>query len=84
MNLRPITLVGIILSMVSGIGLGISGYHAWLDHQEESPEAQAFDEVLNQVHESYVDELDREALVSNALRGMLDNLVLDECLYKIL
>jgi len=74
MHLRPITLIGIVLSIVSGITLGITGYHAWLDYQGDSPEAQAFDEVLNQVHTSYVDEVDRQALMSSALKGMLDNL----------
>ncbi len=74
MHLRPITLVGIVLSMVTGIALGISGYHKWLDFRGESPESQAFDEVLNQVHASYVNEVDRRTLVSSALRGMLDEL----------
>jgi carboxyl-terminal processing protease len=74
MQLRPLTLIGIVLSMVSGIALGISGYHKWLDYRGESPESRAFDEVLNQVHASYVNEVDRRTLVSNALRGMLDEL----------
>lgn len=74
MQLRPITLIGIVLSMVSGIGLGITGYHAWLDRRGDSEEARTFDEVLNQVHASYVDEVDRRALVSSALKGMLDDL----------
>ena len=69
MQLRPITLIGIVLSMVSGIALGISGYHRWLDYRGESPESQTFDEVLNQVHASYVNEVDRHTLVSNALRA---------------
>jgi len=60
--------------MVSGISLGITGYHVWQDMQAESPEVQEFDEVLNQVHASYVDEIDREKLVSSALKGMLDDL----------
>ena len=74
MQLRPLTLIGIVLSMVSGISLGITGYHVWLDLRGESPEAQAFDEVLNQVQASYVDEVDRQDLVSSALKGMLDDL----------
>ena len=74
MHLRAITLIGIVLSIVSGITLGITAYHAWLDYQGDSPEAQAFDEVLNQVHSSYVDEVDRKVLVRSALKGMLDNL----------
>ncbi|MEJ2086910.1 MAG: S41 family peptidase [Gammaproteobacteria bacterium] len=74
MHLRSITLIGIVLSIVSGIALGIMGYHAWLDLQGDSPEAQTFDEVLNQVHDSYVDEVDRKALMKSALKGMLDDL----------
>jgi carboxyl-terminal processing protease len=74
MHLRPLTLIGIVLSIVSGIALGITGYHAWLESLEDSPEARAFDEVLNQVHESYVDEVDRDVLVRSALKGMLDDL----------
>jgi carboxyl-terminal processing protease len=74
MHLRPLTLIGIVVSMVSGIGLGIAGYHAWQDQRRDSLEAQDFDEVLSQVQESYVDELDRTELVDNALRGMLDRL----------
>ncbi len=74
MHLRPLTLIGIVLSMVSGIALGISGYHMWLDYRGETPESQAFDEVLNQVHASYVNEVDRRELVSSALRGMLGEL----------
>ena len=74
MHLRALTLVGIVLSMVSGIGLGIIGYHAWLDNRSDSAEAQAFGEVLNQVHASYVDEIDRMDLVNSALKGMLGNL----------
>lgn len=74
MQLRPITLIGIVLSMVSGVALGITGYHKWLDYRGESAESQAFDEVLNQVHASYVSEVDRRDLVSSALRGMLDDL----------
>ncbi len=74
MQLRPITLVGIVMSMVTGIALGITGYHSWLDYRGESAESQTFEEVLNQVHASYVDEVDRRELVSSALRGMLDDL----------
>lgn len=74
MNLRPLTLIGIVISMVCGIGLGISGYQVWLDAQEDSSAARTFDEVLQHVQSSYVDEVDRNALVTSALRGMLDNL----------
>lgn len=74
MALRPLTLLGIVISMVTGIALGISGYHSWLDERGTSLEALTFEEVLNQVRVSYVDEVDTQDLVNGALRGMLDNL----------
>ena len=74
MALRPLTLIGIVISMVTGIALGISGYHTWLDDRGKNPEVLTFEEVLNQVQTSYVDEVDMRDLVSGALRGMLDNL----------
>lgn len=74
MHLRPLTLIGIVISMVTGITLGIVGYHAWLEQHWESAEARTFDEVLNQVQSSYVSEVPRSELMGNALRGMLDKL----------
>jgi len=74
MSLRPITLFGIILSMVTGVALGISGYHAWLQPDAQSADARTFRAVLEQVRESYVDEVDERTLVRGALRGMLDEL----------
>ena len=73
MTLRPITLVGIVISMVTGIALGIIGYRSWL-YQEEQPYSREFQEVLQQVHENYVKEVGKDELVLNALKGMLQNL----------
>jgi len=74
MSLRPITLFGIVLSMVTGIALGISGYHAWLKPSGPSADARDFGEVLSQVRESYVSEIDERELVRGALKGMLSEL----------
>jgi carboxyl-terminal processing protease len=74
MNLRPLTLIGIVISMVTGIALGITGYRAWLDQGGETSHARAFDEVLSQVYANYVDEVDKEQLMKNALKGMLEEL----------
>jgi carboxyl-terminal processing protease len=74
MNLRPITLIGIVISMVTGIALGITTYRAWLDQGMESDHARAFDEVLSQVHANYVDDVEKDQLMRNALRGMLGEL----------
>jgi carboxyl-terminal processing protease len=74
MSLRPITLLGIVLSMVTGIALGISSYHAWLAPEVQSAEARDFRDVLLQVRDSYVDEVGEGELVRGALIGMLGEL----------
>ncbi len=74
MTLRPITLVGIVISMVLGIAVGIGAYRAWLEPDAKGRHGRAFDEVLRQVHEGYVDEVAEEKLLENALKGMLHGL----------
>lgn len=74
MSLRPLTLVGIVISMVTGIALGIMAYRSWLEHEVRGSHARAIDEVLDRVESSYVTDVDRDELVANALRGILDNL----------
>lgn len=74
MSLRPLTLFGIVLSMVTGIALGISSYHAWLKPTGPSVDARDFGEVLTQVRDSYVSEIDERELVRGALKGMLSEL----------
>lgn len=74
MNLRPVTLIGIVISMVTGVALGIIGYRSWLEGSDSSAYARAFDEVLDHVHTNYVDTVDKDSLVTSALKGMLQNL----------
>jgi carboxyl-terminal processing protease len=74
MNLRPITLIGIVVSMVTGVAMGITGYRAWLAEPLASDPARAFDEVLRQVQANYVSEVSQDDLMVSALRGMLDDL----------
>lgn len=74
MNLRPLTLIGIVISMVTGIALGITGYRTWLDTPEQTADAEAFEEVLEHVTANYVSEVDRRDLVLGALKGMLGEL----------
>ena len=74
MTLRPITLTGIVISMVTGIALGISGYRLWLADDPDTRHTRAFDEVLSEVQKNYVEEVKQDELVDHALRGMLDGL----------
>ena len=74
MKPRPLILIGIIASMVSGVGLGVIGYRTWFPPQPDSPYAEVFERMLQEVHQNYVDEVPKEELVHNALRGMLRDL----------
>jgi carboxyl-terminal processing protease len=74
MNLRPLTLFGIVVSMVTGVALGVSGFRAWLEPEAASGHGRAFEEVLTHVHANYVSEVDEQTLVTNALNGMLKQL----------
>jgi len=74
MNLRPVTLIGIVVSMVTGVAMGITGYRAWLAAPLASDPARAFDEVLRQVQANYVADVSEDDLMVSALRGMLDDL----------
>lgn len=74
MSLRPLTLFGIMISMVTGVALGIVGFRAWLDQGSADQHGRAFEEVLSHVHANYVDEVDKQALVTSALTGMLKQL----------
>ncbi|MFW6092924.1 MAG: S41 family peptidase [Pseudomonadota bacterium] len=74
MNLRPLTLLGTVISMVTGVALGIIGYREYLAEHEGDRHARAFGEVLAHVHANYVDEVGKDELVTNALKGMLEEL----------
>jgi carboxyl-terminal processing protease len=74
MRPHPLVLFGVLLSMVSGIGLGVMGYRAWLQPDPRDDHAELFERILHEVQESYVDEVPREQLFHDALRGMLHQL----------
>ncbi len=74
MSLRPITLLGIVISIVTGIALGITGYHAWVSSDFDSTNARALQQALVHIQSNYVDDVSKRQLVNDALRGMLDGL----------
>jgi carboxyl-terminal processing protease len=74
MTLRPVTLLGIVISMVTGIALGIVGYRSWLYDDEAHLYTRTFEEVLREVHDNYVTDVGKDQLMLNALRGMVQNL----------
>lgn len=74
MTLRPITLLGIVISMVTGIALGIIVSNYVLNGSADDRPGSDFDQVLNHVRANYVDEVAEQELVDNALKGMIEGL----------
>ncbi|MGI9328037.1 MAG: S41 family peptidase [Pseudomonadales bacterium] len=74
MILRPITLLAMIVSIVTGVALGIAGYGHWRASQIDHASLAQFESVLHHVRQNYVEEMSDEALLSGALNGMLQSL----------
>ncbi len=73
MVLRPLTLIGIIVSIVTGISLGVLVHIMTRDHSPAQP-AQTLNAALRQVSENYVEEISEEELLGHALEGMMHSL----------
>ncbi|MFA7420618.1 MAG: S41 family peptidase [Melioribacteraceae bacterium] len=63
----------IILTLIVGIYLGIK-FSSFIAFSENQKQAQKFSEVLDFTEKYYVDSVDAEKLVEDAIRGMFDNL----------
>ena len=72
MTLRPIVLFGIVISMVTGVAVGIIVYDYVLE--KDVPHGRVFDQVLDHVRTNYVDEIPEQDLVDSALKGMIEGL----------
>lgn len=75
MLLRSTTLLGMVISIVAGIAVGIAGFSHWRSQQE--PDVVRLDtlkQVLQHVRASYVDEVSTDELLQDAMRGMLTGL----------
>ncbi len=73
MNLRAITLLGIITSMVTGVTIGV--ILARGEARTRAPsDADTLAAVFRHVSANYVDEVSSEQLIDDALRGMIGGL----------
>jgi len=73
MVLRPLTLIGIILSIVTGIALGVLA-HQMTRAQEPASSSHTLSSALRKVSENYVEEISEEELLLHALDGMMQRL----------
>ena len=73
MILRPLTLTGIIISIVTGMAAGVLAYQHLRD-KHPAPTAVTLDQALRQVASSYVEQISEEELLGFALDGMMRGL----------
>ncbi len=73
MTLRPLTLIGIIVSIVTGISLGVLAHVVTRDRTPADASA-TLSEALRQVAENYVEEVSEEELLNHAIEGMMQSL----------
>lgn len=72
---RPLVLVCIIISVVTGIAIGIAGHLYVTDEPNERlASIDAFASVLDQVANHYVEPVTERELVANAVRGIMNGL----------
>jgi len=73
MVLRPLTLIGIIVSIVTGISLGVLA-HTMTRDESHMDSAGTLTSALRQVSQNYVEEISEQELLSHALKGMMGHL----------
>ena len=73
MTLRPLTLIGIIVSIVTGISLGVLT-HIMTRDADTATYSGTLANALRQVSQNYVEEISEEELMTHALEGMMRGL----------
>ncbi len=73
MTLRPLTLLGIIISIVTGIALGVLA-HLWSRGEQPVQVSRTLAEVLREINSNYVEEINEDELLSHAIQGMISGL----------
>ncbi|MBT3611307.1 MAG: S41 family peptidase [Gammaproteobacteria bacterium] len=72
MILRPLPLFSLLLSMITGILLGILVFQWYFSNHDSA--VRTFAAALQQIDDNYVEDLDQQEMVSHAIRGMLAGL----------
>ena len=72
MILKPLPLFSLLLSMITGILLGILVFQWYFSNHDSA--VRTFAAALQQIDDNYVEDLDQQEMVSHAIRGMLAGL----------
>ena len=70
MTLRPLTLIGIILSIVTGISVGVLA-HVMTREKTPADSAATLSKAMRQVSQNYVEEISEAELLGHAIDGMM-------------
>ncbi|MBT5680766.1 MAG: S41 family peptidase [Gammaproteobacteria bacterium] len=72
MILKPLPLFSLLLSMITGILLGILVFQWYFSNHDSA--VRTFAAALQQIDDNYVEDLDQQEMASHAIRGMLAGL----------
>ena len=73
MTLRPLTLMGIIISIVTGIALGVLA-HLWSRDDQPFQASRTLIEAMREINSNYVEEINQDELLGHAIEGMIRGL----------
>ena len=73
MTLRPLTLMGIIISIVTGIALGVLA-HLWSRDDQPVQASRTLIEAMREINSNYVEEINQDELLGHAIEGMIRGL----------
>lgn len=74
MALRPITLLGVVISMVGGLCIGIAAFWTVTYYDESAMRERLLVGVAREIRDHYVEDVTSTDLIDNAIRGMVDGL----------
>ena len=74
MVLRPITLLGVVLSMVGGLCIGVAAFWTVNYYDESAMRERLLVGVARQIRDHYVEDVTSTDLVDDAIRGMVEGL----------
>ena len=74
MALRPITIIGIVVSMLGGISLGVAAFWSAVYYEGDARHERLLVTAAREIRSSYIAEVDPDDLVDNAIRGMVEGL----------
>ena len=74
MALRPITIIGVVVSMLGGVSLGVAAFWSAVYYDGDARHERLLVSAAREIQGSYIAEVDADDLVDNAIRGMVEGL----------